>query len=264
MESFLKGLPMKKKARFSGCFLSAAILIAVVNSAADSQTRIYFAPGATRSTVRGYLRGINDQAFFVLRAKAGQHMRVEIRGRGPTRGEVMFPSGGQDGGPGGVVFDGIIPDNGDYRIRVTESSMAEAWRGNFTLVIDVVSEGSDQRSSAAGNRDLARYAGQYPSDLFRGVPGLKTRLRALLGANYKSFFDRLQTEMPIENDAGALVARGCMAHQCTIEEAILVIDLSDGKLHCAIKSDRYSGRFKTFSEDRTRIPDALRRAMQKP
>jgi hypothetical protein len=255
---------MKRMTRFSGHFVSAAIVVACANFAANAQTRIYFARGATTATARGYLRGINDEALFVLRAKAGQHMRVEIRGRGPTRGVVFFPSGQQDGGPGGVVFDGILPDTGDYRIRVTESSMANAWRGSFTLVIEVVSEGSNGRRSDAGGGDLARYVGRYPSDLFRGEPSLKTRLRTLLGANYKSFFDRLQTEMPIENDAGVLVARGCMAHQCTIEEAILAIDLSDGKLHCAIKSDRYGGRFKTFSEDRTRIPEALRRAMQKP
>src|SRR5947207_15583674 len=86
----------------------------------------------------GYLRGMRDEVNYVLRAKAGQHMRVEIRGRGPTRGMVTFPSGEGEGGPGGVVFDGNIPDTGDYRIRVTESSMANAWRGSFTLIGDVV------------------------------------------------------------------------------------------------------------------------------
>src|SRR5438445_5950889 len=138
---------MNFRASVSCIFLAVAVTVGA-SFTVSAQTRVYFARGATRATVRGYLRGIRDEALFVLRAQAGQHMRVEIRGRGPTRGEVMFPSGGQDGGPGGVVFDGIIPDNGDYRIRVTESSMAEAWRGNFTLVIDVVSEGSDQRSNA--------------------------------------------------------------------------------------------------------------------
>jgi hypothetical protein len=121
----------------------AVALIAYASSAAGAQTRIYFARRATRAIVRGYLRGINGEALYLLRAKAGQHMRVEIRGRGATRGVVTFPSGGQDGSPGGVVFDGIIPDTGDYRIRVTESSMAEAWRGSFMLIVDVTSEGGD-------------------------------------------------------------------------------------------------------------------------
>ncbi len=242
---------MNIKARVS-CSLFVAIM-ACAGLTANGQTRVYFARGATRATVRGYLNGIHDEANFVLRAKAGQHMRVNIRGRGATRGMVTFPSGQGDGGPGGVIFDGILPDTGDYGIRVTESSMANPWRGSFTVVIDVVSEGS-----SSGNQDLSRYAGRYPSDLFRGAPGLRTRLRTLLGSNYNSFFARLQTEMPIENDGGVLIVRGCMAHQCTIEEAILAIDLGNDNLHCAIKSN---SRFRTWSE-RGSVPAALRRAMQ--
>ena len=243
---------MHYKSRFS-CCLALAAIIALASLATFAQTRVYFARGATRATARGYLRGIRDEANFVLRAKAGQHMHVEIRGRGATRGVVTFPSGQSDGQPGGVIFDGILPDTGDYRIRVTESSMADPWRGNFTVIIDVVSEGS----SAGNNQDLSRYAGKYPSELFRQQPALKTRLRTLLGANYNSFFARQQTEMPIENDGGVLIVRGCMAHQCTIEEAILGIDLANDTLHCAIK---FNSRFRTWSE-RGSIPAALRRAM---
>jgi len=241
---------MNIKAIVSGSLF--VIIMACAGLTAHAQTRVYFARGATRATVRGYLRGARDEANFVLRARAGQHMRVEIRGRGATRGMVTFPSGQGDGQPGGVIFDGILPDTGDYGIRVTESSMANAWRGSFTVIIDVVSEGS-----SSGNQDLSRYAGKYPSELFRREPGLKTRLRSLLGANYKSFFDRLQTEMPIENDGGVLIVRGCMAHQCTIEEAILAIDLGNDTLHCAIK---FNSRFRTWSE-RGSLPAALRRAM---
>jgi hypothetical protein len=242
---------MNYKSRLSCCLVVAAI-IALTSSVTKAQTRVYFARGATRATARGYLRGAHDEANFVLRAKAGQHMRVEIRGRGATRGMVTFPSGQGDGQPGGVIFDGILPDTGDYGIRVTESSMANPWRGSFTVIIDVVSEGS-----SGGNRDLSRYAGQYPSDIFRKEPGLKARLRTLLGANYRSFFDRMQTEGPIVNDGGVLIVSGCMAHLCSIDEGILAIDLANDTLHCAIKFD---GRFRTWSE-RGSVPAALRRAM---
>ncbi len=242
---------MNYKSRLS-CCLAVAAVIALASLATFAQARVYFARGATRATARGYLRGIRDKANFVLRAKAGQHMRVEIRGRGATRGTVTFPSGQSDGQPGGLIFDGILPDTGDYGISVTESSMADPWRGSITVIIDVVSEGS-----SSGNQDLSRYAGKYPSELFRREPGLKTRLRALVGTNYRSFFDRLQTEMPIENDGGVLIVRGCMAHQCTIEEAILAIDLGNDTLHCAIK---FNSRFRTWSE-RGSVPAALRRAM---
>jgi hypothetical protein len=111
-------------------------------------------------------------------------------------------------------------------------------------------------------QNLAGYVGKYPSELVKGAPALKRRLRVLLGASYGLFMERLQTEMPIENDGGALVARGCMAHSCGEEEAIMVIDLTDGKLHCAILSAKFGGKFKVFSEDKANIPGALNRAIR--
>jgi len=250
---------MSVRVRTFLCLSAVIVCVSLVSLTAIAQTpsRIHFSRGATRVTARGYLQGVNDQALFVLRAKSGQHMRVEISGRGATRGVVIFPSGKQDGGPGGVVFDDDIDETGNYRIRVTESSMANAWRGSFVVTIDIT---TGQSESGA---DLARYAGKYPSELFRNEPELKTRLRDLLGANYGSFMSRLQTEMPIERDGNVLIGRGCMAHQCTIEESILAIDLSGGTPYVAIKSTRYGGGFKIFAEDKNRVPEALRRAMQK-
>ena len=84
----------------------------------------------------------------------------------------------------------------------------------------------------------------------------------MLGSNYQLFFDRLQTELPIENDGGVLIARGCMAHECTVEESILAIDLNADKLYVAIKSAEFRGGFKTWSEHGGRVPAALRHAMQ--
>ena len=235
-------------------WLLAAIIVSCTVVVTNAQTRIYFARGATRATARGYLRGARASASFVLRAKAGQHMKVEIRAQGATRGAVIFPSGKQDGGPGGVIYDEKVDETGDYRISVGESSMAEPWRGSFTVVVDIVSEGS-----GSGNRDLSGYVGKYPSELFKKEPGLKTRLRALLGANYKTFFDRMQVETPIENDGGVLITRGCMAHQCTIEEGVLAIDLSNDTLHVAIKSN---SRYRPTWSERGTIPEPLRRAMR--
>src|SRR5437588_2261935 len=156
-------MALRRLLSFSTVTLTICITLSTVT--AQAPTRITFARGATRATARGYLRGVRDEVFFVLRAQANQHMRVEISGGGPTRGVVIFPSGKQDGGPGGVVFDDKIDETGDYRIRVTESTMANGWRGNFTITIDVVSEGSNAEP-ANDNQKLARYVGKYPSDLF--------------------------------------------------------------------------------------------------
>ncbi len=217
--------------------------------------RIVFARGATVARAGGYLRGIRDSAWFVLRAGAGQHMRININARDATRGTLIYPSGKQDGQPGGVIFDDTIDETGDYKIGVSESPMANSWRGNFTVVVEILPRGQASPDSS----DLEKYVGKYPSELFRGVPAIKTRLRRLLGTNYKAFFDRMQVETPIEKAGDTLVMRGCMAHSCTIEEAILAIDLNDGKLYVALKMDSKISR--TFPANRSQLPAALKRAM---
>jgi len=219
--------------------------------------RIAFARGATVARATGYLRGLRDSAWFVLRLGAGQHMRVEVDARGGTHGTVISPSGKQETQPGAIVFDDDLSETGDYKIGVSESNMGNSWRGNFTLKVEVLPRGQSTPESS----NLERYVGKYPSELFRGVPSVKTRLRELLGTNYKAFIDRMQVETPIEKDGDTLVMRGCMAHSCTIEEAILVIDLNDASVYVALKFNR---KFRTpFAADRSRIPQSLRRAMQK-
>ena len=106
--------------------------------------------------------------------------------------------------------------------------------------------------------DYSRYVGKYPSDMFKKEPALKTKLRTLLGASYKDFFDRMQTQVPIEKDGDAIVARGCAAHECTVEEAILVIQ--NGTLYVALRME--SKFSKTFPADRSKLPEALKRAME--
>ncbi len=236
-------------------FICAAF---ITTSAQTEKTprRITFARGATVARSSGYLRGIKDRAWFVLRASSGQHMRVEINAPGSTRGSVVYPSGKQDGQPGGVVFDDTIDETGNYKIVVSESLMGEPWRGRFTVKVEILPRGQTSPSSS----DLEKYAGKYPSELFKKVPAIKTRLRQLLGTNYAAFMERMQTQTPIENDGDTLVMRGCAAHECTVEEALLAIDLNDGKLYVAL---RFGGKFtKTFPANRSQLPDALKRAME--
>ena len=121
-----------------------------------------------------------------------------------------------------------------------------------------------ERVATSEAQGLESFVGKYPSELLKAEPAIRRRLKTLLGANYAFFMERMQTEMPIERDEGALVARGCMAHSCGIEESVMVIRLDDRKIHCAILSARYGGKFRVFSEDKAHIPAALNRAMKQP
>jgi hypothetical protein len=232
----------------------AASMAALAQNGARPQ-RIVFARGATVATARGYLRNHRDSAWFVLRVSAGQHMHVEIDAQNAAHGTIIYPSGKQETQPGGTVFDDTIDETGDYQIGVSESPMAEGWRGAFTVKVEILPKGQ----SSPEPSDYEKYVGKYPSELFRGVPAVKTRLRQLLGTNYQAFIDRMQVETPITKDDDTIVMRGCMAHLCTIDEAILVIDLNDGSQYVALKFD---SKFRpVFAEDKSQIPESMRRAM---
>src|SRR5215813_1053715 len=132
---------MNSKRLFSLCVLITGTFISASAQTEKAPQRITFARGATVARATGYLRGMRDSAWFVLRASAGQHMRVEIDGVGATRGVVIYPSGKQDGQPGGVIFDGTVDETGDYKIVVSESLMANSWRGKFTVKIEILPRG---------------------------------------------------------------------------------------------------------------------------
>jgi hypothetical protein len=246
---------MKIQLRLIILLIAFLFVSAISAQTENSPRRIIFARGATVGRASGYLLGMRDRVFFVVRLNSGQHIRVEISSRGATRGVLIWPSGKQEGGPGGVIFDGDTDETGDYKISVGESMMADPWRGPITVKVEALPRGQVSPSDA----NLVAYIGKYPSDLFRRVPAIKTRLRQLLGASYKAFTDRMQVEAPFENDRDVLVTRGCMAHSCTIEEAILAIDMNDGSVYVALKMDGRISR--TFPARSSQLPDALKRAM---
>jgi hypothetical protein len=66
-------------------------------------------------------------------------MRVTIKPLTPdlvTRGTIVFPQSHQvDGGPGGVVFNGKLPEDGRYEIRVGQRF--ESRVGEFEMVIEL-------------------------------------------------------------------------------------------------------------------------------
>jgi len=97
--------------------------------------RIIFGPGAYSAQATGSLAGQSADTWFVVRARAGQSAIVIVEGAGPTRGIVYFPNRKTAGMPGGRVFDGLLPVSGDYRIRVSESTMAQPWRGPVTVLV---------------------------------------------------------------------------------------------------------------------------------
>jgi hypothetical protein len=109
------------------------------NGTSSRPRRITFIPGSVSTQVRGYIPRGQKETFFVLKAKAGDHMIVNIISttRGfETGGEVMAPSGAVEGRHGGIIFRGHLKETGDFKIRVAANLMAgDRTDGSFILEI---------------------------------------------------------------------------------------------------------------------------------
>jgi hypothetical protein len=107
--------------------------------------RIRFLPGAISVQARGQLtKNRNADAFYVIKAKSGDHMIVNIIPLSPglmTSGDVTSPSGAQDGQHGGIIFNGELTETGDYTIRVARNLMGtQRPDGSFLLEVVITPE----------------------------------------------------------------------------------------------------------------------------
>jgi hypothetical protein len=98
--------------------------------------KIKLPPPGKSERIEGRLRGMDDHKEFVFHGESGTKVKIELTGAGPLRGVVSFPTG-HEGGPGGTILDRRLPDTGEYRLRISESAMGEAWQGKFTIEISV-------------------------------------------------------------------------------------------------------------------------------
>lgn len=87
--------------------------------------------------IAGKLYGLGEKREFVFHALSGTKLKIELSGAGPLRGEVAFPSENHMGSPGGIVFDQVLKESGQYRLQIVESPMGESWEGAFNITISV-------------------------------------------------------------------------------------------------------------------------------
>jgi hypothetical protein len=133
MTSFLKAI------------LAALVLSSVIplTRAADIERRtVQFAKGATSATLKGTLTG--DQTIdYVLRAKAGQTLRVALDTRSPSLYFNLLPPDSESalhiGSTAGNTWTGPLPTDGEYRVRtyLMRSAARRGEHGSFTLTLEI-------------------------------------------------------------------------------------------------------------------------------
>jgi hypothetical protein len=120
------------------------------------------------------------------------------------------------------------------------------------LSLSAMAQSSAKRPALPSN--LAKYINEYPVTLMK-VASVKKRLKTLLGKRYSDFVISIQVQSPTTKVGDFLLARGCMPHVCTINEAAFVIDMKNKRIHAAIYEKDTPTKF--FNEDKTPTPQIL-------
>ena len=83
------------------------------------ERRVTFPRGRTSATVKGYIPDRLTTHLWMVRAKAGQTMRVRLAtARRDVDMCVVYPNGSTPDGGCGRGFTGVLPEDGDYSIIV--------------------------------------------------------------------------------------------------------------------------------------------------
>lgn len=118
------------------CFIPT---VALPQSRSRRPVRIKFSIGAISAHVAGQFNPANERPTYVIKARAGDHMIVNIIPVTKSLtmgGTIKSPSGQGDGGPGGIIMNSDLTESGDYVIEVFQHTMgSNLASGKFVLEI---------------------------------------------------------------------------------------------------------------------------------
>ncbi len=130
---------MTEKLRSARIAVLAALAAATITTAAAqgtfSEERVHFARGTHGTAVQGQVSR-DEAVVYVIGAKAGQAMTVQLDGDAKTSFDVAGPKDGaaQAMASGETEWSGKLPDSGDYRILVlTQSRVASPFTLRLTI-----------------------------------------------------------------------------------------------------------------------------------
>jgi hypothetical protein len=153
---YLGLLQTRSRFRAFGAILGLAFSLSFcqVEAACEDQPLIFRAGHGTAYAEGKFSKGAHE-VYFSFHARAGQHVLVKIKPLTRnliTAGVVIYPSGKQDGGPGGLVFDSDLTETGKYRIRITQRQVE--MNGRFRLLVKISPQAKD--GARGGNRTSER------------------------------------------------------------------------------------------------------------
>ncbi|MCX7099654.1 MAG: hypothetical protein NTV43_17305 [Methylococcales bacterium] len=133
------------------CLLTSALFFGT----AEAARQIQFAKGKTGTSVSGKIKG-DDSVDYQLRASAGQTMTVDFKGsKGAAYFNVLPPGSTGEaifvGSSAGDHFQGVLPSDGDYILRVYLMGGAKdsGKPVNYSLKVNIKSSGKTAKAASA-------------------------------------------------------------------------------------------------------------------
>ncbi|ELR99069.1 hypothetical protein [Gloeocapsa sp. PCC 73106] len=137
------------------------------------QESVQFKPGTTGTTIPGQIKGY-ETVDYILRAKAGQSMVVILNTDNQQNYFNVTPTGEETaifiGSTSGNRFEGTLPKDGDYTVRVylMRSAARENQAANYSIEI-----GIDGNQAFSGTNPT----GPYTTDQYDATTSLKCEVR---------------------------------------------------------------------------------------
>lgn len=148
---------------FAAAVVAATAATALAQPAPPKKETVQFAHGASEATIKGTLQGRQD-VDYVVRASAGQTLVVTLKATNTSHYFNVLPPGSNDvamfvGSMGGSTYKGMLPDDGDYVVRVylMRNAARRNEKSDYTLTVGVtgralVPVAASQDALVAGTR----------------------------------------------------------------------------------------------------------------
>ena len=118
-------------------FISTFAVIGVISvsqvqaqtNSATKPTPIQISKGQISTTLTGKLTPNQNEHWYQFDAMSWQYALINITSLAGTPetanvGVLHMPNGAQDGGKGGIVYQGCLPQTGKYKLRIARNLMA--------------------------------------------------------------------------------------------------------------------------------------------
>ncbi len=138
------------------------LMLALPAAAQIAERRVQFAAGASSATVEGQIAG-DEAVDYLLNARAGQAANISMAASTGLASFNLIAPGERDvafhvGSSAGNQFEGVLPESGDYRIRVYLLGDQAATTYRLEMVVSDI-EGA---TASPAEADPAEAAPPYP------------------------------------------------------------------------------------------------------